>query len=270
MIMITGGSGQLSTLVALRATQKGLRHLVGSHKTAESKAGRRKLDFDDPQSLDFSGVRTLFMVSAGYAEDDVVIARHEAVIAAAEQQGVDHIIYTSLTGAGDHLGFALAHRWTERRLQQSKLAWTILRNGIYAELIGTFAAPVDGVISAPFGAGPISSVGREDLADAATTVLSDPASHINQVYELSGTLSWTIADLARKLGAKYSPSTLSEARQKLPVPPLLPFQPAMFMSIYSAAAAGFLHESTTDLLKLIGGAPRDTLTLAAAAAKASR
>jgi len=42
-------------------------------------------------------------------------------------------------------------RWTERRLQQSNLSWTILSNGLYAELIGAFAAPVEGVIRTPFG-----------------------------------------------------------------------------------------------------------------------
>jgi NAD(P)H dehydrogenase (quinone) len=266
MILITGGSGQLSTLVAQQADEKGLNFLVGSHKAADDDAGKRQIDFDDPHSLDFSGVKILFMVSAGYEEDDVVIARHDAVIAAAEHQGVRHIVYTSLTGAGDHLGFALAHRWTERRLQQSPLSWTFLRNGLYAELIGTLAAPVNGVIRAPFGNGLISSVAREDLARAAVTVLSDPAAHANVIYELAGTQAWSIYQLAERLGVEYSPETLSEARNKLSVPPLLPFQPAMLMSIYSASAAGFLQGNNTDLPRLIETVPRETLALAAAVA----
>ncbi len=269
MILMTGGSGQLSTLVAQRAAVKGLKFLVGSHKITDHTAGKRRIDFDDPRSLDFGDVRTLFMVSAGYGEDDVVIARHGAVIAAAEQQGVSHIVYTSLTRTGDHLGFAPTHRWTEQRLRQSPLHWTILRNGLYAELIGAFAAPVDGVIRAPFGDGRISSVAREDLADAAITVLSDPTSHSNIIYELAGTHAWGISDLARKLAIEYSPSTLSEERQRISALPLLPFQPAMFMSIYSASAAGFLQAQNTDLLKLIENKPRDTLQLAAAAASAA-
>jgi len=266
MILITGGSGQLSILVAQQASDKGLNFLVGSHNAAGDDAGRRQIDFDNPHSLDFSGVQTLFMVSAGYQEDDVVIARHDAVIGAAELQGVRHIIYTSLTGAGDHLGFALAHRWTERRLQQCTLSWTILRNGLYAELIGALAAPVAGIIRAPFGGGRISPVAREDLASAAVTVLSDPTAHANMIYELAGTQTWSVSQLAEKLGVEYSPETLAEARSKLSVPPLLPFQPAMLMSIYSATAAGFLEEYNTDLLRLIETVPRDTLDLATAVA----
>ncbi|MFD0635159.1 hypothetical protein ACFQ9X_30090 [Catenulispora yoronensis] len=45
----------------------------------------RRVDFDDPQSLPgaFAGVDVLLVVSAGYAEDDVVLARHGAVADAA-------------------------------------------------------------------------------------------------------------------------------------------------------------------------------------------
>jgi NAD(P)H dehydrogenase (quinone) len=269
MILITGGSGHLSTLISQKAAAAGLNFVTGSREGADGHPAQRRIDFDDPGSLDFSEVETLLLVSAGYAEDDVVIERHGAVIAAAERQGVRHVVYTSLTGTGNHLGFALAHRWTERRLQESGMAWTILRNGLYAELIGSLAAPVDGVIRAPFGSAPISAVGREDLADAAVAVLADPASHAGAIYELAGADHFTIADLARELGIDYLPESLSAARQRLTVPPLLPFQPAMLISIYSASAAGFLQAEASDLRRLIPDEPRNTLRLAAAAARAA-
>jgi NAD(P)H dehydrogenase (quinone) len=81
----------------------------------------------------------LLFVSAGAAEDDTVIERHRRVIEAAERDHVQHIIYTSLTSEGDHLTFALGHRWTERRLAAGSTPWTVLRNGLYAELIGQLA-----------------------------------------------------------------------------------------------------------------------------------
>ncbi|MEU1984397.1 hypothetical protein [Nocardia sp. NPDC019395] len=52
----------------------------------------RYLDFDDPKGLDLAGVSTLVMISAGYAEDDQVIARHGAVLDAAARDGVGHIV----------------------------------------------------------------------------------------------------------------------------------------------------------------------------------
>lgn len=269
MILITGNSGRLSSLISGRIFAAGLDAIVGSRSAAGDDPRRRRIDFDDPASLDFSGVDTLLLVSAGYAEDDVVIRRHEGVIAAAERQGVEHVVYTSLAGTGDHLAFALAHRWTERRLRASGLAWTILRNGLYAELIGALAAPVDGRIIAPFGSGRISCVARDDLADAAVGILSNPSRHAGAIYELSGTRPLSVADIAEALAVSYEPEALAVARAGLAKLPLLPFQPAMLMSIYSTAAAGFLEARSSDLPKLLGSAPRDALPVAIAAARSA-
>ncbi|MGL3608197.1 NAD(P)H-binding protein [Rhizobium sp. G187] len=270
MILLTGGSGQLSTLVAEGAKDAGLDIRIGTRSANETDRSRRRVDFDDPQTLRFSDIGTLFMISAGYAEDDVVIRRHDAAIAAAVRDGVRHVVYTSLSGTGDHLAFSLAHRWTENRLKDSGLAWTILRNGLYAELIGALATPVDGVIRAPFGTGRMSPVARRDLADAAVTVLKDPPAHAGRVYELSGADAWSVADLADALGVTYRPSSLEEARASLNGAPLEPFQPPMLMSIYSSAAAGFLQASHTDLSALISAKPRPTLPIALEAARAAK
>lgn len=266
MILLTGGSGQLSSLIAHAAANAGLDIRTGSRLADAADPTRRRIDFDDPNTLDFRGVETLFLISAGYAEDDVVIRRHDAAIAAATRSGVRHVVYTSLSGTGDHLAFSLAHRWTETRLKDSGLGWTILRNGLYAELIGALAAPVDGVIRAPFGTARLSPVARKDLADAAVTVLKDPRAHAGVIYELSGTEAWSLTDLADKLGVPYRPANLEETRVSLAAAPLKPFQPPMLMSIYSTAAAGFLEARTTDLPALITALPRQTLPIAAEAA----
>ncbi len=267
MILVTGSSGQLGALVLAKACEAGLAAIGASRGLGDQAPGRRRLDFDDPTAIDLSGVETLFLVSAGAAEDDVVIRRHDAVIAAAEQQGVAQIVYTSLVAEGDHLAFALAHRWTERRLKESGLAWTILRNGLYAELIGSLAAPLDGRIRAPFGSAPIAPVAREDLADAAVAVLADPSGHVGKTFELGGVSAWRIADLAEALGASYEPGELAAERIRLDGLPLLPFQPAMLMSIYSATAAGFLASGRSDLPGLIDAPARDSLAIAMAAAR---
>lgn len=90
---------------------------AGATRRTTSSSQLRALDFDVPETISFEGVETLVMVSAGTEEDDVVISRHNNAITAAERDEVGHFVYTSLTDAGDHLGFALAHRWTERRLR---------------------------------------------------------------------------------------------------------------------------------------------------------
>lgn len=114
MIMVTGANGQLASLTLQELAGRGLAAVDGSRTP---RAGQHHLDFDEPPGLDLTGVSTLVLVSAGYAEDDQVIARHHAALDAAARDGVGHIVYTRLTGAGDHLGFALAHRATERMIK---------------------------------------------------------------------------------------------------------------------------------------------------------
>ena len=257
MILITGASGQLASLVATRARQSGLAVLTASR----SSDADRQMDFDRPETLDFIGIETLFMTSAGYAEDDVVLRRHGTVLAAARAQGVRHVVYTSLSRSSDHLGFALAHRWTEREIRKSGMAWTILRNGLYAELIGAFAAPRNGRITTPFGRSGVSAVARADLAEAAIAVLNDPAAHAGKCHELSGIAAFSMPDLAQRIGLPYEPITLEEERARLSTLPLLPFQPPMLMSICSAAMAGFLESDASDLATLVAE-PQDPLAIA--------
>ncbi|MFC7549394.1 NAD(P)H-binding protein [Plantactinospora sp. GCM10030261] len=269
MLLVTGASGALGSLIHRGLTVRGLTPLAGSRTPDHLGVQGRWIDFDDPAGPDLSGVRTLVLISAGYAEDDVVIARHDRVITAAEKAGVEHVVYTSLAAAGDHLAIAIAHRWTERRLRASALAWTILRNGLYAELAGQLAAPRGGVISAPWGDGGIAAVARQDLADAAVRVAAEPTPHRNQVYELVGPAAVTAADLATALGVRYAPVTLAERRSALAAADLLPFQPPMLMGIYSATAAGFLSGTGGDLEPLLGRPPRDPLPIAVAAASSA-
>lgn len=268
MILVTGANGNLGSaaLAALRA-----RGVVATGGSRTSGEGMRRLDFDDPMSLDLAGVSTLVLISAGYAEDDQVVERHAAVLGAAARDGVRHVVYTSLTGAGDHLGFALAHRATEHLLQASGLPWTILRNGLYAELFGGLLMWTENGLESAFGDGALAAVAREDLAEAAAIVAADPARHTGRVYDLVGT-PITAGQVADQLGVAYRAIGLGEYRRRLldETPGLLPFQPPMLASIATGIRHGFLDGTAPDLAGLLGRPSRDPLATAAAAASASR
>ncbi|MBP0452694.1 NAD(P)H-binding protein [Kitasatospora sp. RG8] len=288
MLLVTGVNGGLGALVLERLAKLpgGLDGVVAGSRTPDRTpvAGVpvRTVDFDRPGTLTeaFTGVRTLLLISAGYGEDDVVVARHRAAIEAAERAGVRHVVYTSLSGDGDHLGYAAAHRWTERRLRASTtLSWTILRNGLYAELLGVLAAPdQDGVITAPLGDGGLAAVARADLAEVAATVALAPAGHAGRVYELVGEQAIGGADVAAALGratgrpVAYRPATLAEAREAVAASDAAPFQVPMVLSTYSAVAHGFLDGRQLDnaLPALLGRAPRPALDVIAGGAGAAR
>lgn len=267
MILVTGASGQLASAILEHLSRLGGQAVGATRSVARSPGAYRAMDFDHPDTLTFVGVDTLVLVSAGTAEDDVVIQRHENAVAAAERDGVQHIVYTSLAQDADHLGFALAHRWTERRLEAGTVPWTVLRNGLYAELIGQLLAPRDGVITAPFGAGGVAAVARQDLSEAAAIIAQAPEKHRQRIYNLVGSTVITGQDVARQMGADYRPGTLAGLRNVLDSAGLLPFQPAMLISIHSAASHGFLECTDSDIAEILGRPPLDPLTVAVAAAQ---
>ncbi|MGX2996275.1 NAD(P)H-binding protein [Streptomyces sp. JNUCC 64] len=263
MILVTGANGHLGAAVLTELRARGARATGGSRTPGE---GVRRLDFDDPAGLDLTRTDVLVLVSAGYAEDDRVIRRHTAVLDAAARDGVGHVVYTSLTGAGDHLGFALAHRATERLLREGPTPWTILRNGLYAELFGALLTWSDEVLEAPFGDGALAAVARADLAAVAAAVAADPAPHTGRVLELTGTTPLTARAVADRLGVPHRDVGLSEYRRRvLSAPGLLPFQPPMLVSLATAVRHGFLAAPGPDLTPLLNRPPHDPLTTATGA-----
>ncbi|MEV0151368.1 MULTISPECIES: NAD(P)H-binding protein [unclassified Nonomuraea] len=265
MILVTGATGALGTLVAERLS--GRDDVILGTRAPERAGGTlpvRRVDFDAPDTLaeGFAGVDVLLLISAGYGEDDTVIARHEAAIAAAEKAGVGHVVYTSLTADGDHLPYALPHRWTERRLRDSALTWTILRNGLYAELLALLTTPSpDGRVTAPLGDGRAAVVARADLAEAAALVVTEAPAHAGRVHELVGEHAVGGADLARAYGEHvvYEPGTLAEARAGVTALGVEAFQVPMLVGTYSAIAAGFLGRTGGELRALLGRAPRPAI-----------
>jgi NAD(P)H dehydrogenase (quinone) len=268
MILVTGANGSLgaATLAALHARAA---IATGGSRTPNDRM--RPLDFDDRSGIDLAGASTLVLISAGYAEDDQVIGRHATVLDAAVRDGVRHIVYTSLTGAGDHLGFALAHRATERLVRTCGLPWTILRNGLYAELFGGLLMWTDDGVASAFGDGALAAVARADLAEAGAIIAADPVRHSGRTYELVGT-PITAEQVADELGAPHRTIGLGEYRRRLldEMPDLLPFQPPMLVSIATGIRHGFLDGTGPHLADILGRPVSDPLARAVAAASATR
>ena len=278
MILVTGASGGLGSLIV-----RGLSELDDVRSVAGTRSGdgvtARRLDFDDPRSLPgaFEGVDVLLVVSAGYAEDDVVFARHAAVADAAAAAGVRHLIYTSLAASGESMTIALPHRWSEDRFAAGPFTTTVLRNGLYTEVpVGLAAAGVaeaaaTGVFAVPFGQGRLSVVAKQDLADAAIRVAAEsdrdlaagrPSRHAGRVYELEGDTAIGGTDMAQTLAealgrpVEYRPASLTETRAALEGSGLETYQVTHALSLFSNVIAGRAEASRSDLPQLLDVAPR--------------
>ncbi|MEN3537414.1 NmrA family NAD(P)-binding protein [Microbispora sp. ZYX-F-249] len=278
MILVTGISGGLGGLIFRGLSAQDGLDVAGGTRSGDGAAARR-IDFDDPASLaeGLRGVDVLVFVSAGYAEDDVVLARHGAVVDAAEAAGVRHVVYTSLARSGDLLTIALPHRWTEARLAAASFDVTILRNGLYAEVPAGLAAAAaasaaeTGVFAAAFGAGRVSVVAKEDLAEVAARVAAETqrdlaaghrGRHAGKTYELEGVDAIGGQDVAEVLSDAlnrpvcYRPIPLSVAREALAGSGLEPYQITHTLSIFSNIGAGRLEAHGTDLTALLPAGPR--------------
>lgn len=118
-----------------------------------------------------SGVGTLFLVSGKEAFRRV--EQHATAVDAALAAGVERIIYLSFLAAAPDATFTFArdHFHTEEHVRAKGVTPTFLRPSPYAGLVPHWCG-ADGLIRGPAGNGRMAWVARDDLADAATAVLT--------------------------------------------------------------------------------------------------
>ena len=209
-IAITGATGQLGNLVIEQLLQltaaQNIVALVRKIDKAEHFKVQgiepREFDYDRPETLvpALSGIDKLLLISAN--EIGRRTPQHQAVIDAAKVAGVPYLAYTSLLRADTSpLGLAQEHRETEKLIQDSGITYTFLRNNWYSEnYLAGVAHTIE--IGTLFGAaqdGRISSASRIDYAEAAAKVLTSTG-HENKTYELGGSESFSLSDLATFIG----------------------------------------------------------------------
>ena len=213
MIAITGATGQLGRLVIQNLLKTvPASQLVAAVRSPDKAADLaalgvqvRQADYTRPATLEaaFQGVSKLLLISS--SEVGHRAPQHAAVIAAAQQAGVQLLAYTSLLRADTSpLGLAAEHQETEAMLRASGLPHVLLRNGWYTEnhAASVPAALQYGAVMGSAKDGRIASAARADYAAAAAAVLTRDG-QAGQVYELAGDSAYTLAEFAAEI-AKQS------------------------------------------------------------------
>ncbi len=272
-VAVTGSTGQLGGRVARRLAVAGLeqRLLVRDASRAPQlpRATAVVAPYDDACAAReaLAGVEVLFMVSASESADRVDV--HRGFIDAAAAAGVRHVVYTSFYGAAPDAVFTLArdHHATEAHLRASGMAWTFLRDGLYADFLPLLAGD-DGVIRGPAADGRVSAVAQDDVADAAvvilTATLSDPAAHAGRTYDLLGPQALTLVEVAATVTAvtgrevSYHPESLEEAYASRASYGAPGWQVDAWVSTYTAIAAGE-QTGTSSAVSDLTGRPATTL-----------
>ncbi|WP_033341797.1 SDR family oxidoreductase [Catenuloplanes japonicus] len=268
-IAVTGATGHIGGTVARRLSAHGvpLRLVVRDPGRAPALPGATAVaaGYGDRDACEraLRGVRTVLMVSAAEAPDR--LAQHRAFIDAAAAAGVHHLVYVSFFGASADATFTLArdHHATEEHLRASGLAFTALRDNLYADFLPELAGP-DGVIRGPAGDGRVAAVARDDVAACAVAVLRAPDRHENHVYGLTGPEALTLTEVAAIVSERtgrtvsYLPETVEEAYASRAGYGAPDWQLDAWVSTYTAIAAGELAEVTGDV-ELLTGRPATPL-----------
>ncbi|GGG26828.1 NAD(P)-dependent oxidoreductase [Rhodococcoides trifolii] len=138
---------------------------------------------------------------------------HRSAIDAAKRAGIRHVVYTSVGGVqpGNPALSAIDHLETERDLRTSGLAYSILRNALYAEIVSAiWLAPAarEGVLEMATGYGSLAPVSKVDVARAATSILTSPDRHVDTVYEITGPELLSMTEIVR-LGSEVFETPIS-------------------------------------------------------------
>jgi NAD(P)H dehydrogenase (quinone) len=200
-IIVSGASGQLGGLVteALVARHVAPADLILVSRTPNTAALKayaargasvRYGDFTKPESLDSAyrgGTRMLLISINGGGGNRPEL--HKVAIDAAVRAGVKQIAYTSYVNADLYTTSTIGadHRRTEQFLEASGVAWTLLRNQIYANGLVDQAEQIvrDGRFVTFTPDARVAYVTREDCAEAAAAVLTTPG-HDNKAYNITG------------------------------------------------------------------------------------
>lgn len=267
-IAITGANGQLGQLIIealLKETAaQNIIALVRDLNKAESLKHKgieiRHFDYDAPETLTLAlyDINKLLLISAN--EIGHRLPQHKAVIDAAKKAGIHYIAYTSLLNADSSpLELAQEHRETETLIQESGLTYTLLRNNWYNEnYLGNVAHTVEiGILYGAAQDGKISSAARQDYAEAAAKILTS-SGHDNKIYELAGSTSFTLSDLAKYISeathkpVKYQNLSIEDYTKGLTEAGLLSSLIDVIVDADRQTANGAMLSTSKDLETLIG------------------
>jgi NAD(P)H dehydrogenase (quinone) len=198
-IIVSGASGQLGGLVVeeLLARKVAPRNLILVSRTpgtlkqyADRGASVRFGDFTKPESLveAYKGGTRMLLISVNGGGDKRP-ELHKAAIDAAVAAGVKQIAYTSYVNADRFTDSIIAgdHLRTEKYLEESGVAWTLLRNQIYADGLPDQAEQIvrEGKLVTSTPDARVAYVARADCAATAAAVLTTPG-HERKAYNITG------------------------------------------------------------------------------------
>jgi NAD(P)H dehydrogenase (quinone) len=273
MILITGATGRLGKAVVEQLARRTAPDQVAAFVRDESKASALRANgvklcvgsYDDVASLDqaMRGVEKVLLVSG---TEPNRIEQHQNVVDAAKRAGVTLIAYTSRVVKGQDASknpLMAGHFATEEYIERSGLAYKLLRNALYLDVIPLFVG-ADKVfetgIHLPTGDGKVSYALRTELGEATANLLASDDVE-SRIHELTAHQSWSYHDVAEALSelsgkkVEYEPvaeeAFVAQMRQR-GVPEAVVQRSADF---HREVRSGLLDQVSLEMEQLLGRRP---------------
>lgn len=265
-ILVTGATGHIGGRVAELLVERGaaIHRLARDPAKVPALEGAPALrgDYADRASLvrAMDGIDTVFLASA-FGPPLKRAGLHGNVIDAAAEAGVRRLVYLSFQSASATSPFPYSadHLLTEAHLKQSGLAFTILRDSFYLDLLPEMADS-QGTIRGPAGSGRVAWVAREDVAQVVAAVLVGQG-HEDQTYDVTGPDAFGIAEAAARLSAltdrtvRYEEETPEAGRQWRAATGAAEHEVDVWIGSYLAMASGELSATSDTVERLVGRKP---------------
>ncbi|MDQ3263722.1 MAG: NmrA family NAD(P)-binding protein [Myxococcota bacterium] len=192
-VLVTGAAGNVGREVVRALMRRGVHVVAADHLEGRVRElfGDRvlsaRLDFHDQSTWASAlhGAEGLFLMRPPAIAD--VENNLNPFVDFARSQGVDHVVFLSVAGAGKNK--VVPHRKVEDHLRARGDHHTNLRPGFFAQNLET--AYRDDIVRenriyVPAGSRPVNWIDVRDIADVAALVLCEPEKHRGQSYTLAG------------------------------------------------------------------------------------
>jgi uncharacterized protein YbjT (DUF2867 family) len=271
MIGVVGPTGRVGGALARRLIADGVpvRALTRDPgRAATGLAGAAvqisRLDFDDPSSLR-SAVRGLDQLFLGLGSSSSQVDAEIALIEAADQEAVGHLVKLSAAGAGERRMIVFDwHTAIEERIAKLALPATLLRPTTFTDILARAATSVaTNSWGGSAGSGRVNLIDTRDVADAAYAVLRDgPGKHADRSYRLDGPEALSMHDVARRLGdllgkeVNYEERSPEQQAAQLTADGLPPLVVEILLGVDESIREEWLADGTTLVSELTGAPPR--------------
>jgi NAD(P)H dehydrogenase (quinone) len=283
MLLVTGSTGHFGQSAIGFLLEKGLPATNISalarnrEKAAFFKASGVNVifgNYDDYDSMKraFTGIDVLLFISGSEVEKRD--KQHDNIIMAAAETGIRHIIYTSFERKNDRLDTPVAsitrtHIETEKKILETGIRYTFLRNALYAEGLPLFLGEnvVEKGIYFPAGNGKVPFASITDMSESAANILLNPEDHANRSYRTVNLHNYSFYEIAAILGeltgrnVRYfcpSPEEFTESMLKAGLPEQTI---SGIVGWANGIKEGYFESDHSDMEMLLGRKPKDLKTI---------